>query len=482
MDAGSRVACRSATEWTFVIGLSSVAFKFPRCIAAVFLGTTAALATKSWWRALLVRTLQRPPAKSSCSSVAREQVCKEFSEFIEKNEGDGCGIFLVDGAGQGRFEFATGMLSSLSRTPASTGTRFEIASVTKMMVSYAILKLVSAKALSLDARAADYVEFKDLGSITVRQLLTHTSGLPDLGISGPEYTLRELASELTNIPSVLVHPLAALWCRLTLAWYGDVRMNKFKFHSQAIPMFASRGFDCIWDSYDAMELLFREYEVQPPGAYFYSDANYTIVGLILERIHKCSLHDVLKQEVFDPLQMGDTYYRFSSHTDHSVGDSQLSSRYRNSKNGKFPFGRSNWTFADRTLAACPLLTVPPCYVSAYFAADCVVSTARDLCKFMRGLHASTEIWDMMMSSIGPEDAQVEAGKVSKPYGLGIKCVSEGALGARFGHGGNGGCSLYYWPEQDVVFAGTTNNSISNYGTFIHRMIASGSALACLTST
>ena len=228
--------------------------------------------------------------------------------------------------------------------------------------------------------------------------------------------------------------------------------------------------------------LLRECEICPPGAHSYSDSNlnYTILGLVLEQIHKSAFHGILKREVLDPLQMRDTRCRFS-HIDHGAGDSRLSSRYRNSK-GKFPFWRSDWTFPDYTLALCPLLTVPPYYVSAYFAADCVVSTARDLCTFMRGLQADTEIWDMMMSSIGPVDAQVEAGKMSKPYGLGIKCISEGAFGARFGHGGNGGCSLYYWPEQDIVFAGTTNNNLSNFGTFVHQMIASGSALSCLAST
>jgi hypothetical protein len=101
---------------------------------------------------------------------------------------------------------------------------------------------------------------------------------------------------------------------------------------------------------------------------------------------------------------------------------------------------------------------------------------------MRGLQADTGIWDMMMSSTGPVDAQVEAGKMSKPHGLGIKCTSEVAFGARFGHGGNGGCSLHHWPEQDIVFAGATNNNLSNFGAFVHQMIASGSALSCLAST
>jgi CubicO group peptidase (beta-lactamase class C family) len=243
------------------------------------------------------------PAESAFASIAQERVAKEFNELIQKNDGDGCGIFLVDGPGKGRFEFATGMMSSFSGTQATIDTRFEIASVMKMMVSYAILKLVSAKVISLDANAADYVNFKELGNITVKQLLTHTSGLPDLGKGGPDYTLREQLVSSLSVSSLFLHPLTSLWCGLALVWYGDIRMNKFKFESQATPLFLRRGFNRIWDPSDALELLLREYEFLTPGAYSYSDINYTILGMLLERIHKSTLHEVLKREVFDPLQV-----------------------------------------------------------------------------------------------------------------------------------------------------------------------------------
>ena len=360
------MAVRSATEWALVIGAPCVAFKFPRCTAVVAAGTAAALITRRWWRGLLVSLVSymHRPAQTVFASVAQERVAKDFNALIQRNDGDGCGIFLVDGP-NGRFEFATGQVSSLSCTQATIDTRFEIASVMKMMVSYAILKLVSAKTLSLDARAADYVSLDasaaDLGNVTVRQLLTHTSGLPDIGKDGTDYTLRELASNV-SLPSPFVHPLTTLWCGLALAWYGDIRMNKFKFNAQATPMLRLGAFNRIWNPTDALELVLREYEICPPGSHSYSDSNYTILGLMLEHIHKSAFHDILKREVLDPLQMRDTYYRFS-HIDHGADDSQLSSRYRNSK-GKFPFWRSDWTFPDYTLASCPLLTVPPCYVSA----------------------------------------------------------------------------------------------------------------------
>jgi len=103
------MAVRSATEWALVIGAPCVAFKFPRCTAVVAAGTAAALVTRRWWRGLLVSLVSctHRPAQTVFASAAQERIAKDFNELIQRNDGDGCGIFLVDGPG-GRFEFATG--------------------------------------------------------------------------------------------------------------------------------------------------------------------------------------------------------------------------------------------------------------------------------------------------------------------------------------------------------------------------------------
>lgn len=62
-------------------------------------------------------------------------------------------------------------------------TRFLIASLTKPIVAMAVLKLVEQGKLALNQRVSEIVpEFKGPGKkqITVKQVLTHTSGLPDM--------------------------------------------------------------------------------------------------------------------------------------------------------------------------------------------------------------------------------------------------------------------------------------------------------------
>jgi CubicO group peptidase (beta-lactamase class C family) len=67
---------------------------------------------------------------------------------------------------------------------ASPETVFEAASLGKPLFAYAVLRLVDAKALDLDRALYDYLPLSDAGGtrmrrVTVRQALSHTTGLPN---------------------------------------------------------------------------------------------------------------------------------------------------------------------------------------------------------------------------------------------------------------------------------------------------------------
>jgi len=83
--------------------------------------------------------------------------------------------------GQPVFARGYGLADLETGVPCSTNTNFRLASVTKQFTAMAIMILAERKKLSLDERLTDlFPEFPAYGSgITVRQLLTHTSGLPD---------------------------------------------------------------------------------------------------------------------------------------------------------------------------------------------------------------------------------------------------------------------------------------------------------------
>ncbi|MEO5664854.1 MAG: serine hydrolase domain-containing protein [Nocardioides sp.] len=130
--------------------------------------------------------------------------------------------------------------------------RFPIASITKSMVATAVLRLVERGRLALDDTIDEWLPgLLPQGSrITIEQLLAHRGGLHE-----PE-GLRSLAG---------------------------------------------------LDDASYLALVARERLDFPPGTSgAYSNAGYTVLGLLLERVTGRGLGEVLQQEVFGPARMEDT--------------------------------------------------------------------------------------------------------------------------------------------------------------------------------
>ena len=139
--------------------------------------------------------------------------------------------------------------------PMTADTIFDLASLTKVVVTTtSVMKLVEDGRIRLNDRVADYVpgfERYNKANITIRQLMTHTSGLrPDV----------DLADD--------------------------------------------------WSGYDAgIALAVEEIPQSPPGERFvYSDINYVLLGDIVKRVSGMPLDRFAKQYVFDPLGMKETMF------------------------------------------------------------------------------------------------------------------------------------------------------------------------------
>lgn len=84
--------------------------------------------------------------------------------------------------GEPLLAFGTGYQDLDQTIPLSTNASFYIYSVTKSLMAAAVLHQVSTGCLSLDAPIQDYwPNFPVQPPITLRQILSHTSGLPDYG-------------------------------------------------------------------------------------------------------------------------------------------------------------------------------------------------------------------------------------------------------------------------------------------------------------
>jgi len=90
---------------------------------------------------------------------------------------------LVARRGEVIFEKAYGEARRAPSTPNQVTTRFNIASVDKIFTAVLVFELIEERKLALAGKICDYLPsypLKEACPITIDQLLTHTSGLPDV--------------------------------------------------------------------------------------------------------------------------------------------------------------------------------------------------------------------------------------------------------------------------------------------------------------
>jgi len=121
------------------------------------------------------------------------------------------GVVVLRRDGETLYEGAFGLASRRWGVPNTLDTRFDTASITKLFTSVAVLQQVEAGALDLDASIHDAVDLAGTTiarEVTLRHLLTHTSGIADdadeeagedyadLWIDKPSYSVTETADFL----------------------------------------------------------------------------------------------------------------------------------------------------------------------------------------------------------------------------------------------------------------------------------------------
>jgi len=179
------------------------------------------------------------------------------STLAKRLSGDGPGeVVLVACDGKILFSHGYGLADREKQIPVTPETRFRIGSVTKQFTAAAILHLAQEGRLSIDDPLAKYFpNYPGGDKITLRQLLTHTSGLHNY-TAHPDFLAR------------VTQPIAPADL---VAWFQD----------------------------DPPDF--------PPGQQFsYCNTGYVLLGLIVEKVSGMSLADDLQKQFFGPLGMHDT--------------------------------------------------------------------------------------------------------------------------------------------------------------------------------
>lgn len=187
-------------------------------------------------------SLDEKLAKTDSLILAHVNSSSPGISVIVINEGE---IILSKGYGMADLE---------ENIPISTNTTFYLCSVSKQFTTMAIMMLSEKGKLNYNDRISRFFpELPSFGdNITVRHLLTHTSGLPDYFDSGASF------------PDITNHDV------LNFA----IHNNKLDF--------------------------------LPGEKYSYSNTSYVLLSMIVERASGMLFHSFMKKNIFDPLEMYDT--------------------------------------------------------------------------------------------------------------------------------------------------------------------------------
>ena len=171
------------------------------------------------------------------------------------------GTVLVSQHDRVIFKKGYGLANREWKIPNAPNVKFRLGSITKQFTSMLVMQQVAKGSIKLDGHLADYLPYyrQDTGStITISQLLKHTSGIPSY----------------TDDPK----------------FFSDVSRNDY-----AVEDFVKRF--CSGDL-----------QFEPGTKFRYDNSGYFILGAILEHVSGKSYEALLKEDILVPLGMKDSGY------------------------------------------------------------------------------------------------------------------------------------------------------------------------------
>ncbi len=196
---------------------------------------------------------------TSAQSISK-QIDELITSYYENDEFNGC--ILVAEKGNIIFEKAYGYTDHTKSKKLTCEYQFRLASVSKQFTAAAIMILQNRGMLNYDDKVIAYLKDFPYEDISIRNLLTHTSGLPDYGGLLEKYGNEK---ELKN----------------------SIVSNK--------------------DVYNLLIKYIPSLIFNPGEDYQYCNTGYVILALLVEKIYKKSFQEFMAENIFIPLGMNNSY-------------------------------------------------------------------------------------------------------------------------------------------------------------------------------
>lgn len=205
---------------------------------------------------LLIPVFFHPLTTNATSVLDKEAVDKFVADYIDKNGLPGASIVIVK---DGEVVHEKGFGHDSEGQPITEKSLMRIGSVSKTFTAFSVLQLVDEGKIHLDDPIMKYIPEVKLDDsrwkeVTIRQLLNHTSGVPN--------------------------PLIVPQANNTRA--GVERLHDWQLQSE------------------------------PGEKYAYSNPNYWILAFLVEKVSGIEFDDYLKRNVFSPLDMNDSLTAINS--------------------------------------------------------------------------------------------------------------------------------------------------------------------------
>lgn len=290
-------------------------------------------------------------------------------------------------------------------TAVSEKNPFLSTSIAKTFTATLIMQLQEAGKLNVDDRLSEYLSFDVIDGIHVykgvdysteiriKQLLQHTSGIPDYFEDAPK-----------NGPTFM----ELLFAETDRVWTPKETINFAK--SKLSPHF-------------------------PPGmGYHYSDTEYVLLGLLIEELTAKRLHEALFEKIIEPLKMEHTYMNLHSKPIDTTVGAMAEFYVDDIEVGHFTSLSADWAGGGLVTTSKDLLKF---HKGLNEGALLSKKSLRQMQKWTNesfGLKYGFGLRKFELKKLYP---------VLHKYTL-------------IGHSGSSGAFMYYCPEMDVYLTGTFN--------------------------
>jgi len=306
------------------------------------------------------------------------------------------GSFLVAKNGKIIYEKYEGYANFRDKTLITADTPLHIASVSKVVTATAILKLINAKKLELDQKVNTILKEFPFPEVTIRTLLNHRSGMRSYSYFTDKKEIWDRHNILTNQDI------------LTLMATKDIGL-----------------------------------ESKTDTGFAYCNTNYAILALVIEKITKLSYKEAMKQIIFEPLGMKNTF----------VMD------YEKDRKNIVPSYKGN------------RVEIGMDFLDAIYGDKNIYSTPRDLLKLDRARSASTFLEPKLLKQVYIGYSNEHKGL--KNYGLGIRMTQWKTGQTLYYHNGwwHGNTSSYVTLRKENVTIISLSNKFSRMPYNIRKLSA-----------